>query len=434
MDGQPGVPDQTFIAPTCRFVLLACGRGAALARPRRGCPRRAGRAHPSSSGATAARHPRDATGPVPLRGATHRPALGEIGHRHRRGRAAGHDLAPAVHAWSWADRWSPRCSPDLTATRWRSGGARRRAPAPVHRPGHREQRRHRRRDSASRYSAPRSACGGAPPWLTSSTTSSEARLFPDLDEARLNAREALLDARLDGRATPGDADPLHELISEDPTRERPVELLMSALSGSGRHTEALAAYAASPTGSPPTSVSLPARRSRRRTGPVTRHRTRGRRVDDSTSGPAQLPLPPGHFVGSQRPGARQLDRLFANAAGPQVLMFSAVVGTAGVGKTATAIRWAYSVRDASRTGTLPQPSGLLRRSAHALGGGARRPAAGPGRAGGPHSGRAGGGSGAVPHRRRRSPAADRAGQRPRRRAGPAVAARLRGQPGAGHQP
>ena len=199
-----------------------------------------------------------------------------------------------------------------------------------------------------------------------------ARLFPDLDEERLNAREALLDARLVAGQHREMLAALHELISEDPTRERPVELLMSALGGLGRRNEAIAAYtaladrlAADLGVAPGEQIQATYRALLHTPAPE------GAGLTTPTSGPAQLPLPPGHFVG-RGAESRQLDELFASAAGPQVLVLSAVVGTAGVGKTATAIRWAHSVRGRFPDGQLflnlrGYSAGRPLRSAEALG-------------------------------------------------------------------
>ncbi|MGC4756042.1 BTAD domain-containing putative transcriptional regulator [Micromonospora trifolii] len=198
------------------------------------------------------------------------------------------------------------------------------------------------------------------------------RLFPDLDEARLSAREALLDARLAACQHREMLTALHELISEDPTRERPVELLMLALGGLSRRNEAIAAYTALADRLAADLGVAPGEQIQA-TYRALLHAPAPEAVAPTTSGnePAQLPLPPGHFVG-RGAESRQLDELLARAAGPQVLVLSAVVGTAGVGKTATAIRWAHSVRARFPDGQLflnlrGYSAGRPLRSAEALG-------------------------------------------------------------------
>ncbi|MEU7752390.1 BTAD domain-containing putative transcriptional regulator [Micromonospora sp. NPDC049171] len=197
------------------------------------------------------------------------------------------------------------------------------------------------------------------------------RLFPDLDEARTTAREELLDARLAAGQHREMLAPLHELISEAPTRERPVELLMLALNGIGRRTEAIAAYAAL-TDRLATDLGVaPGKQIQATYRTLSRATAPSDAAPTTPGGPAQLPRPPGHFVG-RGAESRQLDRLLANAAGPQVLILSAVVGTAGVGKTATAIRWTHSVRDRFPDGQLflnlrGYSAGRPMRSAEALG-------------------------------------------------------------------
>ncbi|MEV0427284.1 BTAD domain-containing putative transcriptional regulator [Micromonospora sp. NPDC050495] len=178
------------------------------------------------------------------------------------------------------------------------------------------------------------------------------RLFPELDEARLAAREALLEARFAAGQHREMLTPLRELISEHPTRERPVELLMLALAETGRRTDAVAAYAAladrlaADLGVPPgEQITATYRKLGQATAPPDTGPAPG-----LAGGPAQLPPPPAHFVG-RGVETRELDRLLA-AAAPPVLVLSAVVGTAGVGKTATAVRWAHRIRDRFPDGQL----------------------------------------------------------------------------------
>src|SRR5262249_13824221 len=69
--------------------------------------------------------------------------------------------------------------------------------------------------------------------------------------------------------------------------------------------------------------------------------------------PAQLPRDVGGFAGRGQQLAR-LDGLLAAAGGeqPTAVVISAIAGTAGVGKTALAVRWAHRVRDRFPDGQL----------------------------------------------------------------------------------
>lgn len=68
-----------------------------------------------------------------------------------------------------------------------------------------------------------------------------------------------------------------------------------------------------------------------------------------TPAPRQLPAPPGSFVGRSQELA-QLDTLLCGA--PSTVVISAVLGTAGVGKTALALHWAHRRADEFPDGQL----------------------------------------------------------------------------------
>ncbi|MGP3969259.1 BTAD domain-containing putative transcriptional regulator [Streptomyces sp. 6N223] len=179
--------------------------------------------------------------------------------------------------------------------------------------------------------------------------------FPDLDvpqlddwthrlaERRLVAYEALYEAEL--ARGPGGAviGQLAGLVRDHPLRERLHGLLMVALYRSGRQAEALAAYRAArerlveELGLEP--------------GPELRELERrmlaGEPVDvggeeQSQVGvpPAQLPGDVAGFVGREAE-LTELDALLTDRG---TVVVSAVAGTAGVGKTALAVRWAHRVR------------------------------------------------------------------------------------------
>jgi DNA-binding SARP family transcriptional activator len=147
---------------------------------------------------------------------------------------------------------------------------------------------------------------------------------------------------------------LEALVAEQPLRERSHGQLMLALYRSGRKAEALAAYQAARqvfhdelglepgqalqrlqqqilSGDP--SLELPEAAS------VSPPPARTARAV-----PAQLPAAVADFTGRTE-DLGELDRLLAGGESGAAVVVSAIVGTAGVGKTALAIRWAHQVRD-----------------------------------------------------------------------------------------
>lgn len=172
-----------------------------------------------------------------------------------------------------------------------------------------------------------------------------------LSERRLVAFEALFTAEL-GRGRHADVVPeLSELVARYPMRERPCALLMIALHRSGRQADALAAYQLArrvlieELGLEP--------------GPELREVQRqilagepagiGRSIAAVRARPAQLPHDVHGFVGR---GAElsELDRIStAIDVSPPLV---AVVGTAGVGKTALVTHWAHRARERFPDGQL----------------------------------------------------------------------------------
>jgi DNA-binding SARP family transcriptional activator/Tfp pilus assembly protein PilF len=166
-----------------------------------------------------------------------------------------------------------------------------------------------------------------------------------LRERRLAALELRYEAELArGRhaAVIGD---LTELANEHPFRERFPALLMTALYRAGRQTEALDVYRSTrdryvdELGLDP--------------GPELRDLEHqilagepialGASTGSSTSAPkpAQLPTQPGGFVGRETE-VSGLDRVLVDAIDPTPI--AVISGTAGVGKTALAVRWAHHAR------------------------------------------------------------------------------------------
>ncbi|MBB5868748.1 DNA-binding SARP family transcriptional activator/tetratricopeptide (TPR) repeat protein [Allocatelliglobosispora scoriae] len=170
-----------------------------------------------------------------------------------------------------------------------------------------------------------------------------------LNEQRLTIVEDCLDLELRQGRHHQVVSELIELVAEHPLREFMVGLLMRALHGSGRQSEALHAYdllrrrlddelgldpgpqlqelhasilrnAVPVAAAPPAAVTVPA----------------------ATAGPTalrQLPAPVRHFVGRDEPLAA-LDRL-VDATGRDAVVIAVVHGTGGIGKTALAVRWAH---------------------------------------------------------------------------------------------
>ncbi len=151
--------------------------------------------------------------------------------------------------------------------------------------------------------------------------------------------------------------------------------------------------------------------------------------------PAQLPADVAGFVGRTEQ-LRCLSELLDRGDRPAAVVISAIAGTAGVGKTALAVHWARQVARPVPGRPVVHQSSRLRSGRD--GGDARRgDAVVPGRAGraGPAGARGPGRAGRTVSQPAGAAAdAGAAGQRPRRRAGPPVAARHARLPGAGHQP
>jgi DNA-binding SARP family transcriptional activator len=187
-----------------------------------------------------------------------------------------------------------------------------------------------------------------------------AREVPRLAELRLQALEARLDAELHLGCHAEAVPALQRLVREHPLREHPHAMLMLALYRCERQAEALDAYQV-------------ARRTLVRelgVEPGAELRELHRRIlaaDPALAIPGVMPArsaPPGAdaAAGLERVVPRQLPGIAANFTGraaelaaldgmlreagdeePGTVVISAIGGTAGVGKTALAVRWAHRV-------------------------------------------------------------------------------------------
>jgi DNA-binding SARP family transcriptional activator len=185
-----------------------------------------------------------------------------------------------------------------------------------------------------------------------------AREIPRLTELRLQALEARLDAELHLGCHAEAVPVLQRLVQEHPMREHPHAMLMLALYRCGRQAEALAVYQAARrilvrelgvepgvelrqlhrrilVADPALTVFAAARA---RTVPQNVPAGRARVV------PRQLPGIAAHFTGRVAELA-ELDRMLKEARDqePGTVVISAIGGSAGVGKTALAVRWAHRV-------------------------------------------------------------------------------------------
>ncbi|HEU5471238.1 MAG TPA: AfsR/SARP family transcriptional regulator [Actinophytocola sp.] len=181
-----------------------------------------------------------------------------------------------------------------------------------------------------------------------------------LEERRLAVLEECIDLDLRLGRYPALVAELQVLVRQHPLRERLWAQLMLALHGADRQTDALAVYqqirqslveqlgvepnvplrqahhlvlAGAPAGPDTTSRPVAPARTER---PV----------------PAQLPADVAAFTGRAGELAELTRRLDAAPPTSTAVLIHAVLGTAGVGKTALAVRWAHAVRDRFPDGQL----------------------------------------------------------------------------------
>lgn len=173
-----------------------------------------------------------------------------------------------------------------------------------------------------------------------------------LADRRLAATEVLYEAELTrGRDSSVIAD-LTELVRQHPLRERLHGLLMAALYRAGRQADALQVF----RGVRQTLVDELGLEPGPELQAIEQKILAGEPVEvgapTTRSGPrpAQLPANVSGFVGRES-ALGELDGL-ANLDGEETAPIVAITGTAGVGKTALAVRWAHQVKDQFSDGQL----------------------------------------------------------------------------------
>lgn len=184
---------------------------------------------------------------------------------------------------------------------------------------------------------------------------------PRLAELRQQAAEELIEARLQLGRHPEVLAELRAMVAEHPLRERPHGQLMRALAGTGRRADALAAYRTArellteqlgiEPGPELQRLHLALLRGQAEPGPAPAPETPAPEPPPPPVVPAQLPADVPGFTGRAAQLA-ELDRLAGLTGGGPAAPVVAVVGTAGIGKTALALRWSHQVRDRFPDGQL----------------------------------------------------------------------------------
>ncbi|MEO3746485.1 BTAD domain-containing putative transcriptional regulator [Plantactinospora sp. B5E13] len=177
------------------------------------------------------------------------------------------------------------------------------------------------------------------PELSGTTTWLRGTYGPALRERHLVVWEDRYDAELAAGRCAEVVGALRQAVQTEPLRERLHAQLMRALHGCGRTAEALDVYAAvrarlaDDLGVDPGELLRDAYR-------LVLGADEPRFSGPGFSVPRQLPTPPSGFVGR----TRQLEQLDAAVRPGSDARIVVLTGTAGVGKTTLAVRWAHTVR------------------------------------------------------------------------------------------
>ena len=184
-------------------------------------------------------------------------------------------------------------------------------------------------------------------------TPSVAAAVELLDQNRITALEARIDARLTLSEHTEVVDELHRLVEEYPLREQLWGQLMLALYRCGRRADALAAYQRARRTMVDDLGLEPGRPLRDLHAAIltedlalvvpARPAAPEPRPDEEIT-PAQLPADVAGFTGREDARARLDALLPAGGSHLGVVVIAAVGGIAGVGKTALAVHWAHRVR------------------------------------------------------------------------------------------
>jgi DNA-binding SARP family transcriptional activator/tetratricopeptide (TPR) repeat protein len=172
---------------------------------------------------------------------------------------------------------------------------------------------------------------------------------PRLEELRRQAAEEHAEARLRCGEHAALVAELQAMVAEQPLRERPYEQLMVSLYRAGRQADALAVYRTLRERLAEHLGVEPGRPSQRLHQAILRGDAALDPPEPAPSVPAELPAEIAGFTGRAAELA-ELARLRATEDPPVTV--AAIVGTAGVGKTALALRWAHRLREQFPDGQL----------------------------------------------------------------------------------